>query len=127
MAGEFTLSLSHNCLPLLSHLNRSRGLATGISAALNYVFAFIATKTYLNVERDLGLPGAPWFYAAFAIFGAGILYLILPETEGRTLEDIERHFSEKGRSIMERKIRKYTAVSGKDPEVADKYKQKTEE
>lgn len=85
-------------------LHRSRGLATGISAGLNYVFAFIATKTYLNVERDLGLSGAPWFYAAFALTGAIILYFILPETEGRTLEDIERHYSERGRRITDLNI-----------------------
>lgn len=85
-------------------------MATGISAALNYVCAFIATKTYLSVERDLGLPGAAWFYAAFAFSGASILYFILPETEGRTLEDIERHFAEKGRSLTDRKINVYLPV-----------------
>ena len=95
-------------------LIRSRGLATGISAALNYVCAFIATKTYLNVERDLGLPGASLFYAAFAIGGAMILFFILPETEGLTLEDIERHFAEEGRKVTDRKIKKYIPVRAKE-------------
>lgn len=38
------------------------------------------------------MPGTFWFYSAVALVGAIILYFILPETEGRTLMDIERHF-----------------------------------
>lgn len=75
------------------------------------MFAFISTKSYLNVEQDLGLPGAPWFYASFAIGGAVILYFILPETEGCTLEDIERHFAEKGRRLTDRNIKTHSKVS----------------
>ena len=78
--------------------------------------AFAATKTYLNVETDLGLAGASWFYAAFALSGAAILYFILPETEGLTLEDIERHFAEKGRSLADRHITKYVPVKARDYE-----------
>lgn len=66
------------------------------------------------MERDLGLPGSAWFYAAFAIAGATILYFILPETEGITLEDIERHFAEKGRKLTDRKIKKYIPVKVKE-------------
>lgn len=85
------------------------------------------------MERDLGLPGAPWFYASFAIVGAVILYFILPETEGRTLEDIERHFSEKGRTLVDRYIETQvhrpihsTAKDG-DREHSGVYKRTTDE
>lgn len=93
-------------------------MASGVSSALNYVFAFIATKTYWNVERYLGLSGAPLFYAVFAMVGAWILYFILPETEGLSLEDIERHFSQRGRSLTDRKIHKYIPVSLNDDQVS---------
>lgn len=66
------------------------------------------------MERDLGLAGAQWFYAAFALSGACILYFILPETEGRTLEDIERHFADKGHHFMDRKIKVYEPVGTKE-------------
>lgn len=36
------------------------------------------------------------------------MYNILPETEGRTLEDIEVHFSDNTKSITEHKVRKLT-------------------
>lgn len=33
-----------------------------------------------------------------------MLYNILPETEGRTLEDIENHFADRGRKFTDRFI-----------------------
>lgn len=89
---------------------RSRGIATGVSAALNYIFAFLATKTYRNIEAIFGIPGATWFYASFAIAGLVTMYLILPETEGISLEDIERHFAVKGGKLTSRKIHQYEAT-----------------
>lgn len=70
----------------------------------------MATKTYLNVERRFGMHGAAWFYAAFALVGCGILYFILPETEDRTLEEIEDHFATKGRLISDIRIKKHTST-----------------
>lgn len=37
---------------------KSRGLATGITAGLNYIMAFCSTKTYFNLESTLTLFGA---------------------------------------------------------------------
>lgn len=34
------------------------------------------------------------------------MYFVLPETEGRTLEDIERHFSDNSKRITDWKIEK---------------------
>lgn len=39
-----------------------------------------------------------------------VLFVILPETEGRTLEEIELFFSDNKRPITDRHIRKITAV-----------------
>jgi hypothetical protein len=36
---------------------KSRGLATGITAAINYTMAFVTTKTYFNLETSLSLFG----------------------------------------------------------------------
>jgi hypothetical protein len=36
---------------------KSRGLATGVTAALNYTMAFFTTKTYYNLETSLSLVG----------------------------------------------------------------------
>lgn len=38
------------------------------------------------------------------IFSASITFFIIPETEKRSLEDIEMHFSDKRRSFFDRNI-----------------------
>lgn len=48
---------------------RSRGFATGITAAGNYVLQFISTKTYYNLEVWLSLPGVAWLYGSVAVIG----------------------------------------------------------
>lgn len=50
-------------------LDRSRGFATGLAAALCYILAFVATKTYYNLEIWLSIPGATLLYAAIGVIG----------------------------------------------------------
>jgi SP family facilitated glucose transporter-like MFS transporter 8 len=72
---------------------RTRGLASGITAAACYVFLFLASKTYLDIENGLLLHGAFWFYGGISCVGFLFLYFRLLETEGKTLEEIEHHFT----------------------------------
>lgn len=74
---------------------RARGTASGIVAALCYLMVFAATKTYLDFEHALGMDGIVYLYGAVGVFGLLFFYFLLPETENRTLEDIETHFSTK--------------------------------
>ncbi|XP_055686788.1 facilitated trehalose transporter Tret1-like [Lutzomyia longipalpis] len=85
---------------------KSRGMATGITAALNYIMAFLTTKTYLNVEHSLGLDGAAWLYGCIGVVGFAFTWFCLPETEKRTLEEIEMHFSAKGQKFTKTNIQK---------------------
>lgn len=72
---------------------RSRASASGIVAALCYVMVFAATKTYLDFEHALGMPGIVFLYGAVGVLGWLFFFFLLPETENRSLEDIETHFS----------------------------------
>lgn len=91
---------------LFTFISRSRGVATGITAAGCYVMAFIASKTYYNLESFLSLPGVSMMYASIGVVGFIVAYFIIPETENRTLEDIEIHFSDNSRNLTDRKIEK---------------------
>lgn len=70
----------------------------------------------------MSLPGVASFYATVSFFGVIVAYFILPETEGRTLEDIELHFSVNSRKLTDRKIEKNAA--GKNPQISDGEKPK---
>lgn len=50
------------------------------------------------------MPGVALFYSIIALFGLIMMYNILPETENRSLEEIEVHFLTK--KITDTNIRK---------------------
>ncbi|BES99878.1 Sugar (and other) transporter [Nesidiocoris tenuis] len=70
-------------------------LAAGVAAAASYIIGFFATKTYLELEGLLGLEGVFILFGAFSIAGFLFLYTFLPETEGRSFEQIAENFSKK--------------------------------
>lgn len=85
---------------------KSRGIASGITAALNYIMAFCTTKTYYNLETSMSLFGVIALYATLDVIGLVFIYFFIPETEKRTLEEIEAHFSDNSKSFSDINIRK---------------------
>lgn len=81
-------------------------MSTGITAALNYIMAFCTTKTYYSLETTIGLFGMLSLFAIVDILGLFYIYMYLPETERRTLEEIELHFSDNNKKLSDIKIRK---------------------
>ncbi|XP_031635122.1 facilitated trehalose transporter Tret1-like isoform X2 [Contarinia nasturtii] len=79
---------------------KSKAFATGIVGAFYYISMFLASKTFYILELLLTLPGLSIFYGCIGTVGFIAMYLTLPETEGRTLEDIEIYFSDRKRSIF---------------------------
>lgn len=53
----------------MAAFRRARGIATGLTAALNYVITFVSVKTYLNVETLLTISGSMFFYGAVNAIG----------------------------------------------------------
>ncbi|XP_034488898.1 facilitated trehalose transporter Tret1 isoform X2 [Drosophila innubila] len=80
-----------------------RSSASGFSGGVGYVFGFLANKLFLFMLTTLTLPGTFAFYATVAFIGTIVLYFTLPETEGRTLGEIEAHFSKKSDMNLLRK------------------------
>lgn len=78
---------------------RGRGAATAISASMNYIFGFLVTKTFFIMKDALTLAGTFFFYGLISLLGFVYLYFLLPETEGKTLQDIE----EEGGQVKKRK------------------------
>lgn len=70
-----------------------RSGASGISGGTGYIFGFLANKLFLSMLNTMTMPGTFWFYSAVALIGSVVLYFVLPETEGRTLMEIEQHFA----------------------------------
>ncbi|KAF0763767.1 facilitated trehalose transporter Tret1-like [Aphis craccivora] len=96
LSGISLFGTSISTLPwmLISEIfpNKSRGVAAGSCAALSYFLMFILTKTYLTIEIILTLEYTMLLFGGIGIFGLIYLYLYLPETENKTLLEIEEYF-----------------------------------
>ncbi len=76
--------------------NRIRGAAISIAATAHWVANFILTYTFPTVNSTLGLSGVFWLFAGVCVVGFLVVRRVLPETKGRTLEEIERELYRKG-------------------------------
>jgi hypothetical protein len=54
-----------------------------------YLVAFFASKTYLVTEQTFQLHGTFWIFGVINCTCFVYLYFQLPETEGKSLEEIE--------------------------------------
>lgn len=70
--------------------NRIRGAAMSISVFALWAACFILTDTFPHMLKWLGPAGTFWSYAAICMAGFVFVIIYLPETKGKTLEQIER-------------------------------------
>lgn len=72
-----------------------RGLATGIAAGTNWLANFVVSLTFLSLLKSLGPSLTFWLYGVLAIGSWLFSYYLVPETKGRTLEEIEQFWHKK--------------------------------
>jgi SP family arabinose:H+ symporter-like MFS transporter len=70
--------------------NRIRGAAMSIAVSALWAGCLALTITFPFLESGLGAHGAFWLYAAICVMGFVYIFTHLPETKGKSLEDIER-------------------------------------
>ncbi|XP_032684917.1 facilitated trehalose transporter Tret1-like isoform X2 [Odontomachus brunneus] len=70
-----------------------RSSATGAAGSIGYIFTSIANKSFLYIMNGLTLSGTFFFNFLINLIGGCLLFVILPETEGRTLREIEEHYA----------------------------------
>jgi SP family sugar porter-like MFS transporter len=69
--------------------NRIRSSAMSISVTALWSACFLLTYTFPMLNATLGAAGTFWTYAMICLGGGTFLWFQLPETKGRTLEEIE--------------------------------------
>src|SRR5215469_10097841 len=74
-----------------------RGIAEGTAAGTNWAANLVVSVTFLSLVQALGPGWTFWLYGMFAIASFGFAYVLVPETKGRTLEEIEKSWQFKGR------------------------------
>ncbi|KAF4532171.1 hypothetical protein B566_EDAN002233 [Ephemera danica] len=87
---------------------RVRGTAASVATAFNWTCTFLVTKTFLDLIRVAGTHGAFWIFGAICIVAMFFVRICVPETQGRSLEDIEK-------SLTGRRVRRMSSVANLKP------------
>lgn len=74
---------------------RSKGSAAG--SITHWTLDMVIAFTVLTLINAITETGTFWLYAAFGVFGLLFFYRVVPETKGRSLEEIEADM--KGRAV----------------------------
>ena len=69
--------------------NRVRGTAVAVAVSALWIACFLLTYTFPLLNAALGAAGTFWSYAAICVAGLLFLFFKLPETKGKSLEEIE--------------------------------------
>ncbi len=74
-----------------------RGRAMGVATMMNWGSNLIVALTFLSLLHSLGRPATFWLYAFIGILAWFFVYRLVPETKGRTLEQIDASWHSVGK------------------------------
>ena len=76
--------------------NRVRGRAMSIATFSNWAANFVTAFLFPWYVTQIGMGGGFFTFAAFCLVATLFFYRVVPETKGKSLEDIERYWKYKG-------------------------------
>lgn len=103
-SASFMFSWGPICWVLISEIfpNTIRGAATAIAVAAQWIFNFVVSSTFVpmfNMHLTAGDNFGHWFtyglYGVMCIVAAIFIWRLVPETKGKSLEDMTRFWKKK--------------------------------
>lgn len=93
--ATYAMSLAPITWVVLSEIfpNKVRGAAMAIATTALWIACFVLTYTFPWFNKLLSASGTFWLYAAICLAGFIFIKLKLPETKGKTLEEVEEFFN----------------------------------
>ncbi|HTI98375.1 MAG TPA: sugar porter family MFS transporter [Dongiaceae bacterium] len=90
--GCYAMSLAPVVWVVISEIfpNRIRGAAMAVAVSALWIACFLLTYTFPILNAKFGSAGTFWLYAAICVAGFIFIFFKLPETKGKSLEQIER-------------------------------------
>jgi sugar porter (SP) family MFS transporter len=92
----YSMSLAPVVWVLISEIfpNRIRGTAMSVAVSFLWIACFILTYTFPILKTLLGVSVTFWIYAGICVFAFVVLLFRLPETKGKSLEQIEHDLAD---------------------------------
>jgi MFS family permease len=89
--GAFAIGLGPIFWLLIAEIYplRMRGRAMSVATTLNWGSNLLVALTFLTLVELLGSAGRFWLYALLSVGAFAFTYFLVPETKGRTLEQIQ--------------------------------------
>ena len=93
--GCYAMSLAPVTWVLISEIfpNRIRGVAVSVSVSALWIACFVLTFTFPVLNAALGPAGTFWLYSGICVIGFLFVLWRVPETKGKTLEQIGREYA----------------------------------
>ena len=88
----YAMSLAPVTWVVLSEIfpNRIRGAAMAVATVSLWLASFLLTYTFPLLNNAFGASGTFWLYGIICVAGLLFIYKKLPETKGKSLEEIEK-------------------------------------
>uniref|UniRef100_A0A1B6E2N3 Major facilitator superfamily (MFS) profile domain-containing protein n=1 Tax=Clastoptera arizonana TaxID=38151 RepID=A0A1B6E2N3_9HEMI len=92
-----------------------RGSAASLATAFNWSCTFVVTKTFTDMIALVGSHGAFWIFGGICFTGLFFVIIFVPETQGKSLEDIERNLTGSGPKVPVRAVRRMSSIANLKP------------
>lgn len=88
----YAMTLATTMWVIISEIfpNRVRGVAMSVCTFALWAACFILTYTFPMLNNTLGAAGTFWLYGLICLSGGIFVWRNLPETKGKSLEDLEK-------------------------------------
>lgn len=81
---------------------RVRGITAGLTVCVAYFMSFIAIKSYPSLLQHIGNGMIFLLYGIVSLLGTLFVHFILPETKGKSLQEIENLFKRQTSNSVEK-------------------------
>ena len=101
--ASFAFSMGPIVWTLISEIypNRVRGRAISVATAANWLSAFLVSQFFLSVVDAIGESTTFFLFSALCIASFVFVYRLVPETKGRSLEEIQERWVLGGDRMLE--------------------------
>ena len=102
--ASFAFSMGPIVWTLISEIypNRVRGRAISVATAVNWLAAFLVAQFFLSIVDAIGESTTFFLFSALCVVSFAFVWRLVPETEGRSLEEIQERWVVGGDRMLEK-------------------------